>query len=412
MTRAPASPSPGRRPDPSFVKAPLAAAAFLAVALTAGSGALAADAVSPIKGTTVDFSMTIRTSLSSQYDNTLLLENNEPVSLLLDFQAPRLAGCEQKLRWRCDNGRLEFADSELRNRFFPPPAAAVTAIEAELGLFPRRDGLTLPTPLLTNKAMLRVISPSPGSLLQMGEIDGCRIGDFLDPTDLGLRRNLNLDGSYAALHPDRFLSPRALYLVDDVSRNLPISRHFRLGDFALDFPWFSLGKRQYMALDYGLVRKLEDLVDEMNRAGLPGDKIRLLFGFRSPAFSAERNIREADDSLQASFSLHLYGKAADFILDADGDLRLDDLDHDGQITVRDTIPLIRCVNNLDRRYRAKGGSLFGGAGVAVRHEFPERPVQSPYIHVDTRGFLDEKGNLIRWPDRWPGTGDPIDWDRL
>jgi hypothetical protein len=390
----------------------LAAAVFLAAALLAGCEAVAAGAVPPVKGTIVDFTMIIRTSLPSQYENTLLLENNEPVALLLDFQAPRLAGCEQRLHWRCDYGRLERAESELRNRFFPPATATVTTIEAELGFYPRRDGQTLPTPLLTNKAALHVISPSPGSLLQAGEMDGCRIGDYLDPTDLLIRRKYNLDGSYAVLHPERFLTPRAFYLVDDASRNLRISRHFRLGDFALDYPWFSLGKRQYMALDYGLVRKLEELVDEMNRAGLPGDKIRLIYGFRPPAFSIERNIQEGDQSLKAPFSLHLYGKAVDFILDADGDLRLDDLDHDGQITVRDTLPLIRCVNSLDRRYRVKGSPLFGGAGVAAHHDFPERRVQSPYVHVDTGGFLDEKGNLIRWPEKWPDTGERIDWDRL
>jgi hypothetical protein len=80
--------------------------------------------------------------------------------------------------------------------------------------------------------------------------------------------------------------------------------------------------------------------------------------------------------------------------------------------VRDTIPLIHCVNILDRRYRTQKIPLYGGAGIYDHHDFWERPVQSPYVHTDVRGFLDEDGTLIRWPRTWPDTGELISWGKL
>lgn len=378
----------------------------VAVSFSGMSETLRASSAVVGKGISLDLDMTIRTSLPSRYETTVLLENTAPVPLLLEYNASALANYEQRVRWRSDHGRIEREETALRNRFFPPSESAVSTIEAEVAFYAKREGKTLPTPIFTQTATLRVISPTPGRLLRNGEIGGFKIGDYPDPSAPGLRKN-----SYAALYPEKFFPPRAFYLVDDTSRDLRISRHRWLRDFALDYPWFSLGKRQYIALDYGLVRKAEDLIEEMNRAGLPGEKISIIYGFRPPAYNRDRAAQDDTESFEAPFSFHQYGKALDFILDADGDGRLDDLDGDGRVTVRDTAPIIRCVNALDRRYRSQGMPLYGGAGLHDHHNFRERPVQSPYVHMDVRGFLDEKGEMIRWPATWPDTGQPIAWGK-
>jgi len=421
VTRPPDRPRPKRRiPKVVLPKAEgllIATALLIVVAAVApltravfflgGSGAASAAAIRSGKGISLDVALAIRTSLPTQYETTVLLENNEPVPLRLEYGAPDVTGYEQRVQWRCDRGRLEREDAPARNRFFPPSRSGVATIEVELGFYPRRDGKTLETSLFGNKATLRVISPSPATLLRNGEIDGFKIGDYLDPSGPGVRKT-----TYAALYPEKYLPPPAFYLVDDATRDLRISRHLRLGDFALDYPWFSLGKRQYIALDYGLVRKFEDLIDELNRAGLPGDKFRIIYGFRPPAYNTDRIAQDGGESLKAPFSMHQYGKALDFILDANGDLKMDDLDGDGKVTVRDAAVLVHYVNILDRRYRSQGVPLYGGAGIYDHHDFWERPVQSPYVHIDTRGFLDEDGNLIRWPAVWPDTKEPIAWGKL
>lgn len=380
------------------------------ILVAARKGHSAAGSESPIKGTSVEIALAIRTSLPSQYETTVLVEDNQPVPLMLQYNASALSSFDQRIRWRCDNGRLESAESPARNRFYPPGRAAVSTIEVEVGFHPRKEGATLPSAIYSEKAQLRVISPSPGSLLEHGVIDGFTIGEYLDP--MARRSREGNEESYALIYPEKFLPPKAYYLVDDASRDLRISRHFRFGDFALDYPWFSLGKRQYIAFDYGLVRKTEDLINDMNRAGLPGDKIRIIYAFRPPAYNLGRIAKDGGESLKAPFSLHQYGKAVDFILDADGDFKMDDLDHDGVISVRDTIPIVHCVNALDRRYRTQKIPLYGGAGLYDHHDFWERPVQSPYVHVDVRGFLDQEGNLIRWPAVWPDTKLTISWGKL
>jgi len=359
------------------------------------------------KGFSLDFPVAIRTSLATQYETTLFLESNAPVPLVLEYDPPVVENLEQRVRWRCDRGYLEQEEATLRTRFFPPSRSALCTIEAEVGFYPKRTGGTSPTPVYSRKATLRVLSPSPGSLFQNGELDGFRIGKYLNPSGAEGRKT-----PHVALHPERFLPPNAFYLVDDQTRDLRVSRHLRLGDFALDFPWFSLGKRQYIALDYRLVRKIEDLIDELNRAGLPGESFRMICGFRPPSYNLDRIAQDGGESLKAPFSLHQYGRAVDFILDADGDLRLDDLNRDDKVTVRDTAVIVHHINVLDRRYRSQGVPLYGGVGIYDHHDFWERPVQTPYIHMDTRGFLDEEGGLIRWPAQWPDGGGPIAWSKL
>lgn len=360
----------------------------------------------------VEIVLGLRTDLPSQYQNVVFLPERKPVALTLDYQAPALAGFEQRIRWSTDKGRLEETGSTLRNQFTPPLQSAVSTIQAKLSFHGRQSNGKVGPGVLEKTATLKVISPSPQSYLRNGVIDGFRIGEYLDPRAGKSRKGIDVSDSYAMIHPEKFLPPASFYLVDDESRDLRISRHFRLGDFVLDYPWFSLGKRQYIALDYAIVQKLEALIADLNRAGLAGDKMILVYGFRSPDYNLGRMQQDGEKTLKAPFSLHQYGKAADFIIDADGDLRLDDLDGDGLVSVRDAGVMAHYVNALDRRYREQDSPLVGGAGVYDHHDFWERPVQSPYVHMDTRNFLDASGHLVRWPRLWPGTKEPIDWGAL
>ncbi|MBM3333231.1 hypothetical protein FJY63_01075 [Candidatus Sumerlaeota bacterium] len=361
----------------------------------------------PVVAKTATLEAAIRTGLRTQYENTVLLESNQPVPLLLDCNAPSFSSFDQRVRWSCDRGQVDLEATGLRNQFYPPAQSAVSTVEARIQFYQREARQPKPVVMFEHSVTLRAISPSPGSLLHNSEIGGFNMGEYADPTDPNAQR-----GDDVRLSPEQFLPPRAFYLVDDESRQLAISRYFRLGDFALDNPWFSLGKRQYIALDPGLVRKIEDLVDELKRSGLPGEKIRFICAFRPPSCTKGPFGQGGGEPLDQPFSLHLYGKAVDLVLDADGDQRLDDLDGDGRLSVRDTIPLIRCVNALDRRYRAQKLPLYGSLAVYEQHTFQHPSVRSPYVHIAIGGHLDQQGNLLRSPAKWPDTGEPIDWDKL
>ena len=369
-----------------------------------------------VRGETLELEANLRSARGSQFGTNVLLPDQRSVTLMLELREPRSAGLVRKIRWHTDEGVLKSDTDVLQNTFYPPIRSKVCTVEAKVGYYPRSDDRVLNIAAIEETAVLKILTPTSGDLLLNGMIDGFRIGEYPNPGDPRIRETFEVDDSYALIHPDKFLRPQAFYLVDDSSRDFPLTPHLRLGagraHYALDYEWFSLGKRQYVAIDPGLLRKLEALIVLFNQAGLRGDKVRTIYGFRPPVYNLERVDRDGSDSLKAPFSLHQYGKALDIIIDADDDLRLDDLDGDGRSTVRDAAVMMHCINQLDRRYRDEGIPLFGGAGLYDHHDFWERPVQSPYVHFDVRGFLDSTGYLIRWPRTWPDTKEPIAWGDL
>jgi hypothetical protein len=167
---------------------------------------------------------------------------------------------------------------------------------------------------------------------------------------------------------------------------------------------------QYIALDYNLIRKLEDLIDLMNADGFAIERFTIVYPFRSPYYNLTSIEEDGQETLKAPFSMHQYGKALDIVLDQDGDLVIDDLNQDGQIDIHDPEVIMHYVNLLDRKYREEKDPRLGGAGLYTHTDFHERK-QTPYIHFDVRGFTSPNGNLVRWPSHWPD-GTPIRWGQI
>ena len=70
-------------------------------------------------------------------------------------------------------------------------------------------------------------------------------------------------------------------------------------------------------------------------------------------------------------------------------------DEYGKIDIDDARVILHYVNQLDKKYQNENSPLVGGAGIYSHHDFKGR-VQSPYIHIDVRGFTNPDGSLIRW----------------
>jgi hypothetical protein len=217
--------------------------------------------------------------------------------------------------------------------------------------------------------------------------------------------DFGIESDWFEKYPDRYAVPTWYYKITRDLQPLKISPNIALGMFTIDYPWMTLGMPQYIALDLNLVQKLEDVIALMRTDGHAVTTLKPIYGFRPPAFNLGKIASETDTTLKVPFSQHQYGRAVDVIIDENGDNKMDDLNGDGVIDIHDAAVVMHYVNILDRRYRDEGRmEMVGGAGLYTHHDFLEREHavgQTPYIHIDTRGFLRNDGNLIRWPDKWP-----------
>ncbi len=354
-------------------------------------------------------------------EEAVLMQDNTPLFITLNYKNTivRETGLKIKnesIQWICSDGELGKNSGSGANEWYPPEDKSTTAIitaqfsgEYYTPLCEKLFG----TIKVEKQISIKIISPIPSAFIdEQGYIDDYRIGIYLNPFDENDLKKFTSSSHNPRLHPDKYLKPKFYYKVTEENKNLLISPHFKLGDYAMDYPWFSLGIPQYIALDYKLIRKLEELRNLMNEDGFNIDKFTIIYGFRSPAYNRDSIANDGSEfTLKEIWSMHQYGKALDFIIDKDGDLVIDDLNQDGKIDMQDPAVIMHYVNILDRKYREEENlDMVGGAGLYPHHDFWERK-QSPYIHIDVRGFLDQQGKLIRWPLKWED-GTIIIWGQI
>ncbi|MBP7675879.1 MAG: hypothetical protein KBB14_06110 [Thermoanaerobaculia bacterium] len=164
--------------------------------------------------------------------------------------------------------------------------------------------------------------------------------------------------------------PRGFVKVTKATAAIRVSEHFRLRDF--------LTKDQsnvwpkYLVLDLKLVDKLELTIAALRQAGHSVKGLHVMSGFRTPRYNA----REIGPGNRSAVSRHMYGAAADVYPDDDGDGRIDDLNGDGRVDLRDA----RIVAMAAERVEKAHPDLAGGIGV-----YPATAAHGPVVHVDTRG---------------------------
>lgn len=197
--------------------------------------------------------------------------------------------------------------------------------------------------------VLRPFGEKRGEVLQ-----GYRLGRW--PAERWLmRRNY--------FNPDGFVEVRPAHV------GIALSTHFRLGDFLThdqEDVW-----PKYVVLEEKLIDKLELVLQDLIARGVRADRVVVLSGFRAPYYN-ERRIDEG----AARASRHQFGDAADILLDADGDGRMDDLTGDGRVDLRDIVPISEAVERVERRHP----ELAGGLGT-----YAAMGPSGPFAHVDVRG---------------------------
>jgi len=348
-------------------------------------------------------------------DVTLLPNQNAvQLSARLERTAPlpgSLREVSRTLLWRSGSGDVRHINSGpdgAEARWYPPIRSRLVDVQVEASITVEASGERSGRRETIQFARRHpFVTPVSSLLLIGGRIDGYDMGHYPDPSDPDIGQKYQLDSHWYETHPDRYQIPPYFYKIESGMKGLRISRHLTLGHFTIDFPWGSLGMPQYIALDHHLVQKLEDLIALIQQDGrFPVTGLTSIYGFRPPSYNLSTIEEFPETNLKVPFSMHQFGRALDFIIDEDGDLQMDDLNGDGVVDMRDAAEVMHYVNILDRRYREEGRwEMVGGAGLYDHHDFRGR-TQTPYIHVDTRGFQRENGTLIRWPGKWPD-GTPI-----
>jgi len=184
---------------------------------------------------------------------------------------------------------------------------------------------------------------------------GYRIGRYADPPF----RNL------VAYRP-----PRGFIEVDAALVDVPVSPHFRLGQFLCKQ---EAGWPKYLVLRPELLLKLEHILERINERGIRTDRLHVMSGFRTPWYN-----REIGN--QTTSSRHLYGGAADIFIDeSPRDGRMDDLNGDGRVDKADADFLYDLLEELSQEPRWQ--EFVGGLAA-----YAATPAHGPFVHVDARGY--------------------------
>jgi hypothetical protein len=175
-----------------------------------------------------------------------------------------------------------------------------------------------------------------------------------------------------------YRNPEGFIEVTPQNQDTRVSEHFRLRDF-LTKDQFSIWPK-YLVLREELIDKLELVIAELQREGIPVRRMTVMSGFRTPQY----NQRGVGGGGRAQDSRHQYGDAADVFVDNDGDGWMDDLNRDGRVDHRDARLILAAAERVERRHP----DLAGGVGV-----YRATRAHGPFAHVDVRGRRARWGSL-------------------
>jgi hypothetical protein len=199
----------------------------------------------------------------------------------------------------------------------------------------------------------------PYEEMKNGLLNGYRIGDYPEPD--------NSDSPWSLAMAPAYARPPGFIEVTPENMNTPVSPHFTLGQFLCKEEG---GFPKYEVLTTRLLIKLERILDEVNREGHPTSTFVIMSGYRTPYYNAAIG--------NVKLSRHQYGDAADIFIDEDHDGRMDDLNGDGRVNIKDSQLLSSIVDAMQNGPAL--ASLVGGIG--VYHSTSEH---GPFVHVDARG---------------------------
>jgi hypothetical protein len=189
-------------------------------------------------------------------------------------------------------------------------------------------------------------------------------------------KNGMLNGYRIGAYPAKPLKSNPLYLpppgfieVTKENHETKVSPHFVLKQFlckedtSKQFP-------KYIVLNERLPLKLEAILERVNTRGFKTDSLNIMSAYRTPFYN-----RAIGDVL---YSMHQWGSAADIYIDPGKVNRMEDLNRDGRIDIRDSKFLFDEIEVLIGE--REGQKFQGGMGF-----YPANSAHPPFVHVDVRG---------------------------
>lgn len=260
-------------------------------------------------------------------------------------------------------GALRGLSGKLRLKVVPPPMDTVAGPEPVADIFGaeavRRPDVWMVRDSATGQPFA-FVTLVPFSDKRDGRVGAYRVGRW--PAEIRAPRS------------EAYGLPAGFIQVTERNADLPLSENFRLRDF-LDRNQPTVWPKA-LVLEERLVDKLELITTELQRTGNVRAKLLIMSGFRTPVTTAS-----GARSRRSPESRHQYGDAADIIVDGNGDGRMDDLNGDRRVDVRDTRVLITAIQTVEARHP----ELVGGIGM-----YRTGSIRGPFVHVDARG------TSVRW----------------
>jgi hypothetical protein len=275
-------------------------------------------------------------------------------------------------------GAYTLEAKSIESRFFEDASqgAALPAQAGRLRESPRSD---------IGSLRLTMLVQHPLEKETRGVIDSYPIGIYPD-------ENSPTASAYVAQHRSLYAPPKYFVKVTPDTKNLLISEHFRLGDFS---PASERDQVHYIALDYRLVDKLEAIIARAQKRGMKVTALKILRAYLSP-MELDR-MRRAGIVLSGT-TRYIYGDAAAIIVDENSDGKMDDLNNDQVVDVKDAQVLADLAEEVERDTH-----VYGGVGVYGTFEDKQHPA-TPYVHVDTRGVRSRWGQSAPAPIPGSQTG--------
>lgn len=199
---------------------------------------------------------------------------------------------------------------------------------------------------------LNVFVLIPFDQLKDGYLNGYRIGTYPNGKNNGAA---NYD------------PPKGFIEVYEADLDMNLTPHFTIRQFMSrqngTFP-------KYIVVDEKLLIKLETLLDRVNLRGFKCKTIIISSGYRTPYYNKKIG--------NTAYSSHLWGRAADILIDANNDGLMDDLNRDGEHTIKDTEVLREIVRSVELEIRHF--DKVGGIGL-----YRDTDNHGPFLHMDVRG---------------------------
>jgi hypothetical protein len=325
-----------------------------------------AAAASSAKGASA--TATITSALTNPAAPTAAYVTDAALNLLVTRAVDRARGASGKLR-----ANIQSAPAPIPSDSLPSDAHFEYSQNGTVASAPKGAGIWNVLLAVGNAVRpvsnFNVITMLPFSAKQNGKVGLYFVGNW--PSEHGVQGPAKAPaGAYA--------NPQGFIEVTQANADTRVSEHFTLREFLPhDQPnvW-----PKYIVLQQKLIDKDELVLSDLAAHGVDVSGVTVMSGFRSPEYNYTGGVTAG----RANLSRHMFGDANDIYIDSDHDGQMDDLNHDGKISIDDAKVIEAAVDRVD----AAHPELVGGAGV-----YTAAPGHGPFIHIDTRGYR----------ARWSGT---------